>query len=1044
MRQLHRSLRLIPLLLAGAALAACDQRTPDLPTGARAAVGEAGVAPLIAAGPEAIPGQYVVVMKPGAGTAAAVAREVVSAHGGKLRHTYSATLNGFAANLSPAAVDALRRNPQVEYVAEDAMAYPDTSQAGATWGLDRIDQRGLPLNTTYNYTHNGAGVRVYVVDTGIRTTHAQFGGRASVGTDLVGDGQNGQDCNGHGTHVAGTIAGTTYGVAKGAQVISVRVFGCTGGAEWSRIIAAVDWVTANAVKPAVVNMSLGGSYYAAMNTAVTNSVASGLTYALAAGNSTIDACGYSPASTPTAITVGSTSSNDVRSYFSNFGTCVDLFAPGSDITSAWWTSDTAINTISGTSMASPHAAGVAALYLQTNPTATPATVATALVSTTTAGRLTDLGTGSPNKMLFSGLTVETPAAVIGLNPGALTFTFVRTVGGAAAEPGAETQTARQAFAASGEGEPRAEPAGAAAGDEATATSLVLSSRVILSNTGTTALNWTAASNRPWLTADPTEGALNAPHSTVLNATVNAAGLAPGTHTGAVAVTGPEASSPGSLGVTVNVTDALALLIGTPRTGLAGASGSQTYYAVQVPVGATTLTIGTTGGSGDADLYVRYGNVPTLGEFDCRPYIGGNVETCHATNPLPGTYYVMLRGFGSYTGLTLSAGTGGPPAAPRTVAARPLTPTSIQVTWADSSVNETGFVVSSRTLSATGVWSSWANVVTTAPNATSFTHTGRVAGTRYQYRVRACNAAGCSAYAIGTAVTIPTAAPAPPFNLIATPTSGTSALVSWTDGSTDESGFTLSRALRNADGTWGAYATVRSPAADVTSYANTGLVAGSQYRYQLRACNTAGCSAWVTSNIVTMPTLPAAPTAISGAQIAAGSIRVQWTDGSTNETSFPLERAVVSSSGSVGAFGLVATVAPNQVQFTNNGLAAGTYRYRIRACNAAGCSPWATTGNVVIVPVPAAPMPLTASPLSATSIRLTWTDGPVETSYQVYRTLRNVDGTWPSYASLATLPANSALHDDTGLLSGRQYRYQLRACNVSGCSAWATSAVTTTP
>jgi subtilisin family serine protease len=575
MRKLHRSLRLIPLLLAGAALAACDQRTPDLPTGARAAVGEAGLAPLVAAGSEAIPGQYVVVMKDGASTAAAVAREVVSAHGGKLRHTYGAALNGFAANLSPAAVDALRRNPQVQYVAEDGMAYPDTAQTGATWGLDRIDQRGLPLNTTYNYSHNGAGVRVYVIDTGIRTTHAQFGGRASVGTDLVGDGQNGQDCNGHGTHVAGTIAGTTWGVAKGAQVISVRVFGCTGGAPWSTIIAAVDWVTANAVKPAVVNMSLGGGYYEPANTAVTNSINTGVTYVLAAGNSAMDACGYSPASTPSAITVGSTSSNDARSYFSNWGTCVDLFAPGSDITSAWWSSDTAMGTISGTSMASPHAAGVAALYVQANPTATPAAVATALVSTTSTGRLTDIGTGSPNKMLFSGLTVETPAAIIGLNPGALNFTFVRTVSGAAIEPGAETETARQAFAASGDGEPRAEAAGAAAGDEATATSLVLSSRVILSNSGTTALNWSAASNRPWLAVDPTDGTLNNPHSTILNATVNAAGLAPGVHTGAVAVTGPEASnSPASVNVTVNVTQALALLVGTPRTGLAGAAGSR--------------------------------------------------------------------------------------------------------------------------------------------------------------------------------------------------------------------------------------------------------------------------------------------------------------------------------------------------------------------------------------------------------------------------------------------------------------------------------------
>jgi hypothetical protein len=648
-------------------------------------------------------------------------------------------------------------------------------------------------------------------------------------------------------------------------------------------------------------------------------------------------------------------------------------------------------------------------------------------------------------MLFSGLTVETPAAIIGLTPGALSFTFVRTVSGAAIQPGAETQAARQAFVATGEGEPRTEPAGAGAGHAATATSTVLSSRVLLSNNGTAPLNWAATDNRPWLTVDPAEGTLNPLHGTILNATVNAAGLAAGVHTGAVTVADPVAGiPPGSVNVTVNVRDALALLVGTPRTGLSGASGSETFYAVQVPLGATSLTIGTTGGTGDADLYVRYGNVPTVSEFDCRPYMGGNVETCQVLNPLPGTYYVMLRGFGPYAGLTLSASSGGPPAAPSTPVARPLTTTSIQVTWADSSANETSFHVSSRSLPPGGVVSAWAEVGTTAPNVVAFTHTGLVAGTRYQYRVRACNAAGCSAWAIGTAVTIPTAPPAPPFNLIATATSGTAATVGWTDGSSDETGFTLTRALRNTDGTWGAYATVRSMGPNLTSYANTGLLAGRHYRYQLRACNPVGCSAWATSNIVLMPTVPSAPTAISGTQLNANTLRVQWTDASTNEASFTLERAPVSSGGVVGAFGLVANVAPNQVQFINAGLVVGTYQYRIRACNPAGCSAWATTGNLVIPPRPATPTGLVASATSPTSIQLVWADGPVETSYQVYRTLRNLDFTWPPYASVATLPANTALFDNTGLLSGRQYRYQVRACNSSGCSSWATSAVTSTP
>jgi hypothetical protein len=1045
MRQPHKSLRLIPLLLAGAALAACDQRTPDLPTGARAELGEAGAAPLLAAGPNAIPGRYVVVMQEGeAGTADAAAREVVASHGGKVHHTYGASLNGFAASLTPAAVEALRRNPRVQYVAEDAMAFPDqTTQPGATWGIDRIDQRTLPLSTTYVYNRTGTGVRVYVIDTGIRTTHAEFGTRASVGTDLVGDGQNGQDCNGHGTHVAGTIAGTTYGVAKAAQVISVRVFGCSGGAPFSTIIAAVDWVTANAVKPAVVNMSLGGSYYEPMNTAVANSITSGVVYAVAAGNESTDACSRSPASTPTAVTVGSTASDDARSSFSNYGTCVDLFAPGSSITSAWYTGNTAINTISGTSMATPHVAGVAALYLQGSPAATPATVAAALVSTSTANRVTDPGLGSPNRLLFSLLTAPPPGATIGLSPSSLSFTFVRPVpnaAGAAAPEGAPAQ----AFMAVG-GTPQKEnlPA-AAAGEEAT-TGSVLSSRVTLANTGTSALEWTATSNRAWLSTDPAAGRLTNGYTALLNATATSDGLAAGTHTGTLTVADPLATnSPGVVNVTVNVVEPVMLVVGTPRTGLSGVVGSQRFYAVQVPTGATSLRIETYGGTGDADLYVRYGQIPTTSLFDCVSAGVTNVDSCQVASPVPGTYYVMVRGFNAYSGATLAATSGGPPAAPLNLLARPASPTSIQLTWTDGSVNETGFSVARRALSSTGVWSPWAVVGSPAANATSFTSAGLTAGTTYQYLLRSCNAAGCSAWVLSAALSIPTAPPAPPFNLLAAATSGTAAAVTWTDGSSDETGFTLTRALRNLDGTWGAYATVASPAANATSFSNTGLLAGRQYRYQLRACNPVGCSAWASSAILVMPTAPGAPLAASATALAANTIRVQWTDGSSNETSFSLERAPVSATGVVGAFAAVAALAPNQVLFNNTGVAVGTYRYRVRACNAAGCSAWATTPNATLPPVPAAPASLVATASSATSIQLTWADGPVETSYQVYRSLLSLTGTWSAYGSVATPVANTVIYNNIGLLSARSYRYQVRACNVSGCSAWSTSAIVTTP
>jgi subtilisin family serine protease len=366
-------------------------------------------APLLSVGGDQFQDRYIVVFNPGTPGARNLANDLVQTHGGTIHFTYETALQGFAATLPSASLEGIRRNPNVSFIEADGEMIAIGDQGSPpSWGLDRIDQTDLPLSQSYHYDNDGSGVSAYIIDTGIRFDHQEYNGRAFSGYDFVDGDSDAADCHGHGTHVAGTVGGTTVGVAKNVSLYAVRVLGCSGSGSYAGVIAGIDWVAANGNHPAVANMSLGGGFSSAVNTAVNNAVASGVTFAVAAGNENTDACIKSPASAANALTVGASTSTDVRSSFSNYGTCVDLFAPGSSIYSSTQTTTSSYASWSGTSMATPHVAGVAALFLAAHPTADAGTVEAAVVGGASLGRLSSIGNGSPNLLLYSLITSGTP------------------------------------------------------------------------------------------------------------------------------------------------------------------------------------------------------------------------------------------------------------------------------------------------------------------------------------------------------------------------------------------------------------------------------------------------------------------------------------------------------------------------------------------------------------------------------------------------------------------------------------------------------------
>ncbi len=398
MRQHHRSRRRV----AGASVLAGATALAAFAVAGNAVAQETGE--IRGAGAEGtVDGSYIVVFEDSDVRAQAVetkAKELAAKYDGQLTFTYDTALRGFSAKMSEGQALKLAAEPHVAYVEQDKVATTIATQNNPTWGLDRIDEADLPMDDKYTYPDSaGSGVTAYIIDTGVRKTHNEFEGRASDGYDFIDRDPVANDCNGHGTHVAGTVGSKTYGVAKKVDLVGVRVLNCQGSGQYSQIIAGLDWVAENAKLPAVGNMSLGGSADSSVDDATRGVINAGVTMAVASGNANTDACGTSPARVGEAITVNSTDSNDSRSSFSNYGRCTDIFAPGRNITSTWNGGDSDTNTISGTSMATPHVAGSAALHLAINKSDSPSQVGDALVGNATSGKVTNPGSGSPNELL---------------------------------------------------------------------------------------------------------------------------------------------------------------------------------------------------------------------------------------------------------------------------------------------------------------------------------------------------------------------------------------------------------------------------------------------------------------------------------------------------------------------------------------------------------------------------------------------------------------------------------------------------------------------